>query len=114
MTTPLQITTGHTADGGAQLRAVGEIDLTNAEQFADRLRAALSPGVRLQVDLTRVDYLDSAALATLFAHAEQLDIRISPLNEALLVFSGLDQLATVEVVPSGGDADGSGDGRGRL
>ncbi|MFI5914458.1 STAS domain-containing protein [Dactylosporangium sp. NPDC051541] len=98
MTTPLQIINGRTADGGAQLSAVGEIDLTNAEEFASRLRDALSPGARLLVDLTRVDYLDSAALATLFTHAERLDIRISPLNEALLIFSGLDQLAAVEVV----------------
>lgn len=99
MTTPLHMTTGRTADGVAQLSAVGEIDLTNAAEFAARLRAALGDGAaRLLVDLTRVEYLDSAALATLFAHAERLDIRISPLNKALLHFSGLDQVAAVEVV----------------
>ncbi|WP_433603921.1 STAS domain-containing protein [Dactylosporangium sp. CA-139114] len=99
MTTPLHITTGRAVDGVARLSAVGEIDLTNAAEFATRLRDALGDGsARLLVDLTRVEYLDSAALATLFAHAERLDIRISPLNEALLTFSGLDQLAAVEVV----------------
>jgi len=104
MTTPLHITTGRAADGVARLSAAGEIDLTNAPQFAARLRDALGEGERVLVDLTSVDYLDSAALAILFAHAERLDIRISPLNEALLSFSGLDQLATVEVV---GEGDGS-------
>ncbi|WP_426502189.1 STAS domain-containing protein [Dactylosporangium sp. McL0621] len=102
MTTPLHITIGRSADGVAQLSAVGEIDLTNAPEFAARLRDALGGGSRALVDLTRVDYLDSAALATLFAHADRLDIRISPLNEALLSFSGLDQLAAVEVVAEGG------------
>lgn len=104
MTTPLRITTGETTDGLPRLSAEGEIDLTNADGFAARLRDALSPGRRLLVDLTDVLYLDSAGLAVLFANAEHIDIRIAPLNEALLSFSGLDQLTTVEVVPSAREA----------
>ncbi|WP_433201314.1 STAS domain-containing protein [Dactylosporangium sp. CS-047395] len=104
MTTPLHITTARSAEGAGQLSAVGEIDLTNAPEFAARLREVVGDGGgRVVVDLTRVDYLDSAALATLFVHADKLDIRISPLNQALLTFSGLDQLAAVEVV--GEDAE---------
>jgi anti-anti-sigma factor len=99
MTTALQITTGHAPDGTPRLTAVGEIDLTNAPEFAERLRAAVVPDGRLLVDLTRVDYLDSAALATLFAHAPQIDICISPLNEPVLTISGLNQLTTVRVIP---------------
>jgi anti-anti-sigma factor len=97
--TPLHITIGRTTDGGAQLSAVGEIDLTNAGEFEARLRDAAGPGQRLLVDLTGVDYLDSAGLAALFAHAQRIAIRISPLNEALLSYSGLDQLTPVDVVP---------------
>ncbi|WP_433041486.1 STAS domain-containing protein [Dactylosporangium sp. CS-033363] len=104
MTTPLHITTGHSAEGAGQLSAVGEIDLTNAPEFAARLLEVVGDGTnRVVVDLTGVDYLDSAGLATLFLHADKLDIRISPLNQALLTFSGLDQVAAVEVV--GEDAD---------
>lgn len=99
MTTPLQITSGSSSDGAQQLSAVGEIDLSNVAEFSARLRDAVSAGERLQVDLTGVTYLDSAALAALFAHAEQIDIRIAPLNETLFTVSGLDQLTTVQVVP---------------
>jgi anti-sigma B factor antagonist len=98
MTTQLEITTGHTADGTPHLTAVGEIDLTNAAEFTARLHAAVSPDARLLVDLTRVEYIDSAGLAALFAHAQRIDVHISPMNEALLTFSGLDQLTTVHVV----------------
>jgi anti-sigma B factor antagonist len=98
MTTHLEITTGRTAGGAPHLTAVGEIDLTNAAQFTARLREAVSPEARLLVDLTRVDYIDSAGLAALFAHARQIEVHIAPLNEALLTFSGLDQLTTVQVI----------------
>lgn len=100
MTTSLEITTGRTADGTRQLRAVGEVDISNVAEFAGHLRDAVTPGERLQVDLTDVTYLDSAALAALFTHAEHLDIQIAPLNETLFTVSGLDQLATVQVVPT--------------
>jgi anti-sigma B factor antagonist len=108
MTTALQITTGQAPDGTPRLTAVGEIDLTNARQFAERLRSAIAPGGRVLVDLTRVEYLDSAALATLFAHAPQLEIHITPLNEAVLTISGLAELATVRVVPDAEPEPGGG------
>jgi anti-sigma B factor antagonist len=98
MTTHLEITTGRTEDGTPLLTAVGEIDLTNAAEFRARLGDAVSPDARLLVDLTRVDYIDSAGLAALFAHAQQIAVHIAPLNEALLTFSGLDQLTTVHVI----------------
>lgn len=97
--TPLKITTGQAADGTPTLTVVGEIDLSNANEFVDQLGAACGQGLRLVVDLTRVDYLDSAALAALFAHAGTIDIHISPLNERLFAVYGIDQVTTVRVVP---------------
>lgn len=102
MTTALRITTGVTADGAPQLTAAGEIDLSNADDFARALAGAVSPPRRLLVDLTGVEYLDSAALATLFTHADDIDIRISPLNETLLTVCGLADLTDVQVIaPTG-------------
>ncbi|HWG97753.1 MAG TPA: STAS domain-containing protein [Pilimelia sp.] len=105
MTTALHLTTGQTPDGAPQLTAVGEIDISNCAEFAGALAEAIGPGRRLLVDLTRVEYLDSAALAVLFAHAEHVDVRVSPLNEALLTISGLTALTTVEVVTSPAEPD---------
>jgi ABC-type transporter Mla MlaB component len=102
MTTALEITTGQAADGTPMLTVVGEIDLSNAQEFVDQLGAATSRTRRLVVDLTRVDYLDSAALAALFAHAATIDILISPLNEGLFTAYGVDQVTTVRVVPAAG------------
>ncbi|MFG1923479.1 STAS domain-containing protein [Cryptosporangium sp. NPDC048952] len=98
MTVPLQMTSGVTEDGRARLTATGEIDLSNAADFRDRLAAEVSPKSKLLVDLTRVEYLDSAALAALFVHADSIEVHIAPLNEYLLTVCGLTQLADVRVV----------------
>ncbi|TQS40826.1 STAS domain-containing protein [Cryptosporangium phraense] len=98
MTTPLEISTGRTAEGRWRLTAVGEIDLSNADGFRTQLAAAVRPDARLVVDLTGVDYLDSAALAALFLHAEQIEVHIAPMNEYLLKVCGLTQLTEVHVV----------------
>jgi anti-sigma B factor antagonist len=100
MTTTLRISTGHTPDGAPQLIAVGEIDLSNAAEFARALADNIGPDRRLLVDLTQVDYLDSAALAALFTHANHIDIHISPLNQTLLAYSGLIELTNVNVIPT--------------
>jgi anti-anti-sigma factor len=99
MTAMLQITTGRAPDGRPQLTAIGEIDLGNADELRRALADAVSPDQRLLVDLTRVDYLDSAALAALFGQADHIDIHISPLNESLLTISGLTQVTNVRVIP---------------
>lgn len=98
MTVPLEITTDVTTDGRARLTATGEIDLSNVADFRDQLAAAVTPRGRLLVDLTRVDYLDSAALAALFVHADRIEVHIAPLNEYLLTVCGLTQLTDVHVV----------------
>jgi anti-sigma B factor antagonist len=45
-----------------------------------------------------VDYLDSAALAALFAHADDIDIHIAPLNESLFTICGLTDITNVQVI----------------
>jgi anti-anti-sigma factor len=99
MSTALEITTGR-AGGTTVMTVVGEIDLSNADVFIDALHAAAARSGRFVVDLVGVEYLDSAALAALFSHADHIDIHISPLNEGLFRVYGLDQFTTVRVMPA--------------
>ncbi|MFI7211430.1 STAS domain-containing protein [Micromonospora maritima] len=97
MSTALTLSTGNSPDGSRVLTVVGEIDMSNAASFADALDDAVRPdGEPLVVDLTRVEYLDSAGLAALFPHAERIALIASPLLEPLLAISGLADLTTVK------------------
>lgn len=98
MSTALTFTTGRRADGAVVLAAAGEIDMSNAGAFAEALAEtrpaeAQSPVV---VDLTAVEYLDSAGLAALFPHVEHLHLVASPLLAPLLTVAGLDDITTVQ------------------
>ena len=95
MTTPLTLTSGRGPDGTVVLKAVGEIDMTNT----DALTAALVdiPG-RLVVDLTEVDYLDSAGLSVLFVHAGRIELITTSLLEPVVTISGLAKMTTVRNV----------------
>ncbi|MCX5000309.1 STAS domain-containing protein [Streptomyces longwoodensis] len=96
MTTPLTLTPARRPDGTAQLTAVGEIDMSNAGVLADSLRGTSG---RIVLDLTRVQYLDSAALNVLFQHAERLEILAGALLAPVLSISGIADLATVRTSP---------------
>ncbi|MGW5773706.1 STAS domain-containing protein [Streptomyces longwoodensis] len=96
MTTPLTLTPGRRPDGTAQLTAVGEIDMSNAEVLADSLRGTSG---RIVLDLTRVQYLDSAALNVLFQHADRLEILAGALLAPVLSISRIADLATVRTFP---------------
>ena len=90
----------HSEPGGALVVARGEIDLANSEHFHATLAAAAEPARALTVDMTRVEYCDSAAIRALFTIAEQcaLTVRIAaggPLP-TLFAISALDQVATIE------------------
>ncbi len=96
MTTALMLTTTRGTDGVPVLTAVGEIDMSNAETFAAALADAVRPEERLLVvDLTAVEYLDSAGLAALFRHADRIEIVAGSLLTPLLTVSGLTELTTV-------------------
>jgi anti-anti-sigma factor len=100
MTAPLTLTNGRRPDGTALLTATGEIDMSNSQTFAAAVDSALGDGGgRLVVDLRAVEYLDSAGLSILFAHAERLELVASSLLEPVLTLSGLADLTTVRIVP---------------
>ncbi|MGW2302491.1 STAS domain-containing protein [Streptomyces sp. NPDC001809] len=92
MTTPLTLTTGHHPDGTVLLTVTGEIDMSNTRALADALDDTTG---RLVLDLTAVDYLDSAGLSVLFTHADRLTLITNPLLAPVLTISGLADLATV-------------------
>ena len=82
------------------VRAVGDIDLTNAGEFEAVLHQAAALSSTFTADMTAVTYCDSAAVRALLIAASQarLTIRVGtagPITEALLKVSGLDQIATV-------------------
>jgi anti-sigma B factor antagonist len=97
MSTALNLTTGRRPDGAVVLAATGEIDMSNAATFSAALADAREDATDgpLVVDLTRVDYLDSAGLAVLFPHVEHLRLLAGPLLAPLLTIVGLDTLTTV-------------------
>ncbi|MFF9768308.1 STAS domain-containing protein [Streptomyces sp. NPDC053086] len=92
MTTPLTLTSGRRPDGTPRLAVSGEIDMSNAGSLADALGAGSGP---LVLDLTEVEYLDSAGLSVLFTHADRLELIVPPLLEPVLTVSGLAGLVTV-------------------
>jgi anti-sigma B factor antagonist len=97
MSTPLTCSTGRRPDGAVVLTATGEIDMSNAATFATALTSAgdESPGNPFVVDLTRVEYIDSAGLAALFPHAERLRLLSNTLLMPVLTVAGLDDITTV-------------------
>ncbi|MEU2338391.1 STAS domain-containing protein [Streptomyces sp. NPDC006654] len=92
MTTPLTLTPGRSPDGTVRLVVSGEIDMSNVGHLAEALDSGSGP---LVVDLTGVEYLDSAGLSVLFAHAERLELIVPPLLGPVLSVSGLADLVTV-------------------
>jgi anti-sigma B factor antagonist len=96
MTTPLTLSTDQRPDGTMVLTAVGEIDMSNAGQLRDALTQA-GEGF-LTIDLTSVDYLDSAGLTVLFTHADHIDLVAAPLLVPVLRISGLTDLTDVRQI----------------
>ncbi|MGQ4420428.1 STAS domain-containing protein [Streptomyces sp. SAS_269] len=92
MTTPLTLTPGRRPDGTPRLVVGGEIDMSNVASLAEALDGGSGP---LVLDLTAVEYLDSAGLSVLFGHAERLELIVTPLLEPVLTVSGLSGLVTV-------------------
>jgi anti-anti-sigma factor len=103
MVTPLTVSADRHDDGTPLLVAAGEIDLSNIETFTRALTTVIASadgaGERVTVDLTAVDYLDSAAIGALCVHADQapgMRLLANPYLIPVLRISGVDQLATVE------------------
>ncbi|GAB4102889.1 STAS domain-containing protein [Micromonospora taraxaci] len=96
MSTTLTLTTDQRPDGALVLTAIGEVDMSNAADFGDALTRAVdaAPGP-LTVDLTALEYLDSAGLAVLFPHVERIHLIASPILAPVLIIAGLADLMTV-------------------
>lgn len=93
-------------DGHIVLKAAGEIDLSNLNSFTDALTVAVGEAdggaAKLTVDLSAVEYLDSAAINALFVHCEHIDLVLAnPLLTSALAVSGLSELCRVETARPG-------------
>ncbi|OBK43288.1 STAS domain-containing protein [Mycobacterium sp. 1081908.1] len=100
MATSLSLDTARRNDGRLVLTATGEIDLSNVDAFNQALSSATaeadSNGGTFTVDLSAVEYLDSAAINALFARAAHIDVIAHPLVMPVLTVSGITELVTVE------------------
>jgi len=104
MKTSLTLDTACRNDGKF-LIAVGEIDLSNIDTFKQALTSivteAAASGEMVIVDLTDVEYLDSAAISALFGHADHINKLIAhPLLMDILTISGLTELVATEAAPA--------------
>jgi anti-anti-sigma factor len=103
MATSLTLETARGDDRKLVLIAAGEIDLSNVEAFNRALRTATaeadSSDEKLTVDLSAVEYLDSAAINILFASADQIRIIAHPLLMSIFSISGLTELVAIEPAP---------------
>jgi len=98
MATPLELSTRPGADGIPVVTVAGEIDMSNADRFRDALglaAAAAADGGSFVVDLTGVEYLDSAGVHALFEHAARIRLIAGPLLEPVLTVSGLSDITSV-------------------
>jgi anti-anti-sigma factor len=98
MPTSLTLDTTRRDDGKLMLVAAGEIDLSNIDAFVQALTSASgeSPSGPLTVDLSGVEYLDSAAINALFTHANHIHLIAHPILMPILTISGLTELVAVE------------------
>ena len=100
MSTPLTVRIDRAADGQVVLFATGEIDASNVADFTQALAAGTGGDAdTLTVDLSAVEYLDSAAINALAPHAESLQIIANPVLMRVLTVSGLAELAKIRPAP---------------
>jgi anti-sigma B factor antagonist len=95
MATPLELSTGPGSGGIPVVTAVGEIDMSNAGRFRDALGLAASRVGPFVVDLTGVEYLDSAGVNALFEHVSRIRLIATPLLAPVLTISGLSGITSV-------------------
>jgi anti-anti-sigma factor len=105
MTTPLALSTHQRPDGTWVLTAAGEIDMSNADSFRAALAQAGTGDGPLVVDLTSVEYLDSAGLTVLFRHASRIELIATPLLAPVLTISGLADVTTMHGLDGSPDGD---------
>ena len=94
-----------TENGKEVVRVEGEIDLSNVDAVRDAIGAALPDLPEVVLDLTALEYLDSAGISMLFRLAERLSYNRQELRlvvppdatvRAVIRLTRLDQVITVE------------------
>ena len=87
--------------GAEEVVVTGEIDMATAPRFRALLRQAAAQRSPLVVNLTDLEYLDSAGIAVLFEQARQgeLEVILGPgcLVAPVVVVSRLAEVATVRL-----------------
>jgi len=100
MATPLSVSTGLRDDGTVVVSATGELDMSNVDALSTAIAEAMTPasqdGGVLTIDLTGVEYLDSAAINTLYGHADRPHLIVNPILMPVLTISGLTDVTRVE------------------
>ena len=100
MATPLSVSTGLRDDGTVVVSATGELDMSNVDALSAAIAEAMTPasqdGGVLTIDLTGVEYLDSAAINALYGHADRTHLIVNPILMPVLTVSGLTDVASVE------------------
>lgn len=92
--------------GGPQgtpvVTVAGEIDPAAASQLDELLRAAGKDSRQVTVDLSAVDYLDTAGIGVLFDHAAKITLVVLLAADSLIApvvtTGGLDRVATVRTM----------------
>ncbi|WP_045744440.1 STAS domain-containing protein [Actinoplanes rectilineatus] len=97
MNAALTFATSRRPSGDILLSAVGEIDMSNAATLAAALADAHrdASGGPVTLDLTGVEYIDSAGLAVLYPHVATLRLVATDLLAPVLTVAGLDDLTTI-------------------
>lgn len=95
MSTELTFTTARDPNGSLVVAAAGEIDMSNAPKLSAALADARSEADAFVLDLTGVEYLDSAGLAALFPHVDHVRLVAGPVLVPLLTVAGLADVTTV-------------------
>jgi anti-sigma B factor antagonist len=92
---PLKLSTRQDSHGNTVLAAAGEIDMSNAADCRDALSQAGRSAAAFTVDITGVDYLDSAGLTALLPYANRIKIIATAILAPVLSVTGLDAVTTV-------------------
>jgi anti-anti-sigma factor len=98
----LTVRTERRDDGTLVLKAAGEIDMSNVDTLSQALTGAVGEAGgsndTVTVDLSAVEYLDSAGFNVLYIH-----VIANPLLMPVFTVSGFTELAQVEPAPPRSD-----------
>ena len=97
MATPLEVSVERDSDGVPVVVVVGEIDMSNAGRFREALGAGAEAGAggAFVVDLSGVEYLDSAGINALYEYVARVRLIAAPLLVPVLTVAGLADVVSV-------------------